>query len=598
LVIEVGFVVSQVLARFYIWSAMTVAAGLVATAVVAGLGKVWFMQRRSTLQSQTALTETLRNISQGIAMVDRNGRLSVVNDRAMALLRAEDDALDERESARAGSSFMSQIANGGEVSANGVADVQELLSPTGGVIEIRRHPIETGGTVFTFTDITAHKEAEANMTRLAMRDSLTGLANRQQLHRDIARVAEECVHSERKFSLLHLNVDDFKLVNNSYGYDYADILLKQVGETLVALSGADDVVARLGSDEFTILHVGSDQEAAEWLAQRIQDRFKAGSMEPEQVSMLRFSIGIACFPFDGTEPATLLKKAGIAVSRAKAEGPGQIRFFAPEMERNLFVRRTLQRDLRDAIANDEIKILFQPQFCSNTLQVVGFEALARWTHPMLGAISPDLFIRIAEESGMIESLGDQMMHRACRIAATWSQPLRIGVNLSPLQFRSEHLPNQVEAVLWETGLAAHRLELEVTEGVLIGEQKSAQAILSVLTALGVRLALDDFGTGYSSLSYLRNFHFDTLKIDKSFVQSLVESDGSRAILEAILRMAQRLDLDVIAEGVETQAQMQILKNEGCQELQGYLLGRPMPPEAVPALIEARWAKPSNPLIAL
>jgi diguanylate cyclase (GGDEF)-like protein len=598
MVVEVGFVIREVLAKFYVWSAITVAAGLLATLVVAGLGKLWLTQRKGTLRSQTALTETLRTISQGIAMVDRDGRLSVVNDRAMALLNAGDNTLDGRESAKPGLSLMSQITSGSDISATGAPDVQELLSPQGGVIEIRRHPIETGGTVFTFTDITAHKEAEAKMTRLAMRDPQTGLANRQQLHRDVARVAEECVHSERKFSLLQLNVDDFKLVNNSYGYDYADNLLKTVGEELVALSGADDVVARLGSDEFAILHVGADQEATEWLAQRIQDRFKARSTETEHIAMLRFSIGIACFPSDGTEPATLLKKAGIALSRAKADGQGQIRFFTPEMERSLFVRRTLQSDLRDAIANDEIKIAFQPQFCANTLQVVGFEALARWTHPMLGAISPDLFIRIAEESGMIEALGDQMMHRACRIAATWSQPLRIGVNLSPLQFRSEHLPNQVEAVLWETGLAAHRLELEVTEGVLIGEQKSAQAILSVLTALGVRLALDDFGTGYSSLSYLRNFHFDTLKIDKSFVQSLAESDGSRAILEAILRMAQRLYLDVIAEGVETEAQMEILKNEGCQELQGYLLGRPMPPEAVPALIEARWAKPSSPLIAL
>jgi len=598
LVVEVGFIVRVALARFYLWSAITVAAGLLATLVVALVGKLWLIQRAGALRSQTALTETLRNISQGIAMVDRDGRLSVANDRAMALLNAMDDSLEEGESAKAGSSLMLQIAKGDTTSGADMPEVQELLSPAGSVIELRCHPIDSGGTVFTFTDITAHKRAEANLAELAMRDALTGLANRQQLHRDISRVAEVCVKCEQQFSLLHLNLDDFKLVNNSYGYNYADNLLKIVGEKLVALSGADDVVARLGSDEFAILHVGADVETTEWLAQRIQESFKPGIGEAEHVAMLRFSIGIACFPGDGTEPATLLKKAGIALSRAKSEGPGQIRFFTPEMEHNLFVRRTLQSDLRDAIASNEIKIVYQPQFCASSLEIVGFEALARWAHPTLGAISPDLFIRIAEESGMIESLGDQMMHRACRFAATWSRPLRIGVNLSPLQFRSEHLPNQVEAVLWETGLAAHRLELEVTEGVLIGEQKSAQAILSVLTALGVRLALDDFGTGYSSLSYLRNFHFDTLKIDKSFVQSLVDDGGARAILEAILRMARRLELDVIAEGVETEAQMKILQNEGCKELQGYLLGRPMPPEAVPALIEARWAKPPNSMAAI
>jgi EAL domain-containing protein (putative c-di-GMP-specific phosphodiesterase class I) len=260
------------------------------------------------------------------------------------------------------------------------------------------------------------------------------------------------------------------------------------------------------------------------------------------------------------------------------------------MERSLQVRRTLQSDLREAIENESITLAFQPQFSSATLEVVGFEALARWKHPTLGPIAPDLFIRIAEEAGMIETLGDQMLLRACNFAVSWPQPLRIAVNLSPLQFRGDHLPNQVEAVLWQTGLSPARLELEVTEGVLIREEKQAHAILSALNALGVGLALDDFGTGYASLSYLRRFQFDTLKIDKSFVLTLVEDEGTRAIFDAILAMAHRLKLRIVAEGVETEAQMAILRNEGCTELQGYLLGRPMMPEAVPELIRTRGAR--------
>jgi EAL domain-containing protein (putative c-di-GMP-specific phosphodiesterase class I) len=292
-------------------------------------------------------------------------------------------------------------------------------------------------------------------------------------------------------------------------------------------------------------------------------------------TQLGISIGIARYPLDGNGPGELLKSAGIALSRAKAEGGGLLMLFEPEMERSLRTRRTLQTDLREAIADGSLDIAFQPQFNAQTLQVAGFEALARWQHPKLGEIKPALFIRIAEEAGLIDLLGEQMLRRACRIAATWPRKLRIGVNLSPLQFRDRDLPERVSAILAATHLDPSRLELEVTEGVLIREEKQAHATLSALSAQGIRLALDDFGTGYSSLSYLRRFHFDTLKIDKSFVQSLGEDQATRAILDAIMAMALRLNLEVIAEGVETEAQMVILQTERCTEIQGFLLGRPM-----------------------
>jgi diguanylate cyclase (GGDEF)-like protein len=560
LIVEVGYRRKQVLASFYRWRTITIVVGVLVSAAVLWLGKRWLAQRMGALRSQTALAETLRSISQGVAMFEPDGRLSLVNARASAWLGMLGDA------------------------AGGAPEQQEVVQPDGAVIEVRRHATPSGGDVFTFTDITAYKQAEARITALAMRDPLTGLANRRQFHQHLAGAIAQHGESNRTFALLHVNIDHFKEVNDSYGHEYADRLLKAVADRLLESIDVFDILARLGSDEFAILQEAADPDSAEWFAHSLRDAFKNGIITDEQSAMLSISVGVACFPRDGEEASQLLKKAGIALSRAKAEGRGEVRLFEAEMEHHLLMRRTLQIDLREAIASGELSLAFQPQFNAQSLALVGFEALARWDHPTLGRIAPDLFIRIAEEAGMIEALGDQILHRACAHANAWPRPLRVGVNLSPLQFRGYHLPNQVEAVLWETKLDCARLELEVTEGLLIREQKHAESILSALSALGVRLALDDFGTGYSSLSYLRQFRFDTLKIDKSFVQTLVEDKGSRAILEAILAMAHGLGLDVIAEGVETEAQLQILRADGCTELQGYLLGRPIPSEDVPALI--------------
>ncbi len=567
LLVTVAFDLKKVLSGVHAWSAITVVAGCIVSAAIALLGKLWLALRKRALLARIALAETVSSISQGLVMFDAKGALSLANARGAALLR---DMSDEVLALRGNTN-----------------DTLEAVRSDGAVIELRRHAAQSGALVFTFTDITAHKQAEARITAAAMHDSLTGLPNRTKFHLALATAIRHHSASAQPFAVLRFNLDDFKQVNDSYGFEYADSVLKAVAERLACLVEPGGALARIGGDEFAVLLANAERGATEWFAQRTQNAFKNGIKAAEHSAILSFSVGIASFPSDGTDAPTLLKKAGIALSRAKAEGVGALRFFEAEMEQTLHLRRTLQSDLREAIANNDIFLLFQPQFHANSLSLVGFEALARWNHPTLGAVAPDLFIRIAEESGLIESLGDQVLHRACGYAASWPRALRIGVNLSPLQFRGTHLPNQVEAVLWETGLARHRLELEVTEGVLIREQKHAEAILSALSALGVRLALDDFGTGYSSLSYLRRFRFDTLKIDKSFVQTLVEDEGTRTILDSILAMAKRLDLDVIAEGVETEAQMKILQQEGCTELQGYLLGRPMAPEDAIALIKAQ-----------
>jgi len=297
------------------------------------------------------------------------------------------------------------------------------------------------------------------------------------------------------------------------------------------------------------------------------------------------SIGVALYPRHGPEGRTLLKNADTALYRAKAEGRGTFRFFEPEMDRSLQERRALEHDLRLAMQHDRLEVYFQPEFACDSLQVVGFEALVRWRDPARGVVPQGIFIPIAEECGLIDQLGRVVLERACTLAASWQQKRRIAVNLSPSQFRDNSLPTLLSEILERTGLPAHLLELEVTEGVLIRDEEQALGILRGLKAHGVRIALDDFGTGYSSLSYLRRFPFDKIKIDKSFVQAQQHDPGAQAILETILAMSGRLNLTVTAEGVETEEQLAMIRRQRCTEVQGYLLGMPMPAAQVPGFLQ-------------
>ena len=360
-----------------------------------------------------------------------------------------------------------------------------------------------------------------------------------------------------------------------FGHSTGDVLLQQVARRIEsACEGA--FLARVGGDEFTVITPTGPQPAtAEALAERLCAAFESDieiSGNPMQVGL---TVGVSIFPQDGADEATLVANADAALFRAKSEARGSIRFFEVSMDQQLRERRALQQDLRNAIARDELELHYQPQAHIGG-DITGFEALVRWHHPRFGLVAPGTFIPLAEETGIIVSLGQWILRTACREAASWPRPLSIAINLSPVQFQRGDLAKLVHEILLETGLAPSRLELEITEGVLIADFSGTVSILRRLKNLGVRIAMDDFGTGYSSLSYLQSFPFDKIKIDQAFVANLSHSQQAVTIIRAVIALGRGLDLPVVAEGVETVEQLNFLADEHCNEIQGYLVGRPGP----------------------
>jgi len=424
-------------------------------------------------------------------------------------------------------------------------------------------------------DVTEKRRAEAQIKHLAHHDPLTNLPNRASFNAHLAEAIDRADASGGGFAALCIDLDRFKEINDVFGHSVGDALLCQVSARMREVAG-NAFIARLGGDEFTIILQGSDQpEYAAIFADRLLE-----AMAPEfeiEGQRLRsaVSVGIAVYPNDGTNAATLLSNADAALYRSKEDGRGTIRFFEAEMDKRLRERHAIQQDLQSAIARGELELYYQPQAVIGG-GTIGFEALLRWHHPNRGLIPPMTFIPIAEESGLIIQIGEWVLREACREAATWPIQLQVAVNLSPVQFRHGELPALVHTVLLETGLAAHRLELEITEGVLIADFTRAVSVLRRLKALGVRIAMDDFGTGYSSLSYLQSFPFDKIKIDQSFISNLEHNHQSAAIVRAVVSLAHGLGLPVIAEGVESSAQLEFLTRETVDEVQGYLLGRPYP----------------------
>jgi diguanylate cyclase (GGDEF)-like protein len=438
---------------------------------------------------------------------------------------------------------------------------------------------ETDGlTVLAIRDLRERREAEEKIRYLAEHDGLTGLPNRNALQLKLASVLERVEASRESLALLCIDIDHFKEANDLHGHQAGDALLMEVGRRLQAAVSTPSFAARLGGDEFMVVQVaGGDQPAAAAeLATSILDLLREPVEVAGQTLHAAGSIGISLFPHDGRTGEALLANADMALFRAKEGGRGTYRFFKREMDETIRERRTLVRELRHAIAAEELVLHYQPQASTKDGRVCGFEALVRWNHPSRGLVPPAAFIPLAEESGLIVQLGEWALRRACAEAAGWQRPLRVAVNLSPLQLHQSSLPALVEAVLKETGLSAGRLELEVTESALFHDYKRALDNLWGLKAVGVRIAMDDFGTGFSSLSTLQSFPFDKIKIDKSFVETIHSDARAKVIVRAILGLGRSLEIPVVAEGVETAEQLEFLRGEACAEVQGYAIGRPVP----------------------
>ncbi len=448
-------------------------------------------------------------------------------------------------------------------------------------------------------NITERKRAEAEIARLAFYDELTGLPNRRLLQDRLQQSMRQSVRDGKHSALLFLDLDNFKAINDSMGHDWGDHLLSQVSMRLSGCVRASDTVARLGGDEFVVVLPHANPEQAADLARRIlREGGKAYQVE-ERLLTITPSIGISIFPDDATDFETLLRHADIAMYRAKEEGRNGFRFFTPEMNEMVCQRLELESAMREGLARGEFLLHYQPQVSINTGRVIGLEALARWNNPLLGQVPPGVFIPVAEDSGLIAPLGDFVLKAACTQARALQDaglpPMVMAVNISGAQFRHPTLPSLVANTLKETGLAPEWLELELTEGVLMEDTAGAAQMLNRLKAMGVRLSIDDFGTGYSSLAYLKSFPIDKLKIDRSFVADLERNPQDQAIIRAIIGLAHSLGIEVIAEGVETLAQLQQLDLDGCDEYQGYLCARPLPCAELQPWLEAASC-PNRPVL--
>lgn len=455
-----------------------------------------------------------------------------------------------------------------------------------------------------FRDITERKQAEAKIEHQAYHDGLTGLPNRSLL---LDRMELALTRSRRhgyEGALLLIDLDRFKTINDSLGHGVGDQLLCEVSQRLSGVLREEDTVARIGGDEFVVLlsDVGSDTQATARKAQGIAEKIRQILSYPVRIRdhelYVTPSIGITLFPMQQEDADAVLRHADTAMYQAKLSGRNTIRFFLPGMQAEADERLVLEKDLRQAIVNNQLKLFFQPQIDAAGA-VCGAEGLLRWDHPEHGVITPDRFIPIAEETGLILPIGDWVLRTACRLITRWSAGAladslgHIAVNVSPWQFRQPDFPGQVERILAETGADPARLGLELTEGVVIDNVADTVDKMASFKALGVKISVDDFGTGYSSLSYLKKLPLDILKIDRSFVEEVTEDESNAAIVETIIAIADHLGLEVIAEGVETRGQLEFLQEKGCKRYQGYYFSKPLPVEQFECYVAERVSSPGD-----
>jgi diguanylate cyclase (GGDEF)-like protein/PAS domain S-box-containing protein len=532
------------------------------------------------------LETAINNMSQGLVMFDADERVVICNDFYIEMYGLSRDVV------KPGCALIDllrhRVETGGHLNLDpeqyrlellrGLAQghVTSLIVKTaqGREVLVKNSPMASGGWVAVHEDITERRRAEAQIAHLAHYDALTGLCNRSRFQEELAQV-EMRVKRGECFAVFCLDLDRFKEVNDSLGHPVGDLLLKAVASRLRDCVRESDLVARLGGDEFAILQTGAclPTEATALASRLIESISVPYELASHQVAV-GVSVGIALAPDDGLDPNALLRSADMALYRAKADGRNLYRFFEAEMDARMQARRSLEIDLRKAIAAAEFELLYQPIIDLRTQKISGFEALLRWPSATRGLLVPADFIPLAEETGLIVPLGNWVLRQACMDAVEWPGDVMVAVNLSPAQFRNKQLILTVMSALAASGLAAGRLALEITETVLLQDAETTLAVLQKLREIGVKIAMDDFGTGYSSLSYLRKFPFDKIKIDQSFIRDMSDHGDSLAIVRAVVAMSSSLSIGTTAEGVETFQQLERLKSEGCTEAQGYLFSPP------------------------
>ena len=537
--------------------------------------------------SEIKLQAALTNMSQGLLMLNAEARVVLVNPSFAKIFKMPQEKItpgmstpDLMELA-----FVSSGLKDIDPERTLAEQTRVLLEPAGGSylqrlndgrsIVAAYQPLPDGGIVATFEDITQRLLAEERIKHLAQYDALTNLPNRVTFYEQMETIVKHLRRSEL-VGVLSLDLDHFKAVNDTLGHPIGDLLLQAAAQRMQSCLRDGDIVARLGGDEFAILQVPARQPAdITALATRLIEVVGAPYDLDRRQVIVGVSVGIAVAPGDGSEPDTLLKNADLALYRAKADGGGVYRFFEPEMDARMQARRVIELDLRKAMRNGgEFELLYQPIVNVQTGKVTSCEALVRWHHPERGLVMPAEFIPVAEATGLIVPLGEWVLQQACAEAMHWPEDITVAVNLSPAQFKSRNLVPAVVNALTTSGLPAARLELEITELVLMEESEGAFAILHQLRDLGIRIAMDDFGTGYSSLGYLRSFPFSKIKIDQSFVRDLPGKEDSVAIVRAVVGLSSSLGITTIAEGVETEGQLASLTDEGCTEFQGFLFSKP------------------------
>jgi diguanylate cyclase (GGDEF)-like protein len=546
-------------------------------------------EQEETLRVRNFQFDTaINNMSQGLCFFDSDHRLIVCNDRfvemydiapervspGMSLIEIVDlrfeagsfPAMTRDEYLR----WRTNVA----VSNEAKDSIVELMN--GRTFKIRHRPMPGGGWVATHEDITEQRQSEVKIEYMAHHDALTDLANRVLLNDRLEHALGRVQHAEM-VAVHHLDLDQFKAVNDTFGHPCGDKLLRIVAERLRGLVGEADTIARMGGDEFVIVQATiADPAEATSLAQRVIDALSEPYDIDGQQAVIGVSIGISVGPGDGSNPDKLLRNADLALYRAKSDGRGTFRFFEPAMDLQMQTRRVMEQDLRKALPAGEFELHYQPVVNLASKEISGFEALIRWNHPAKGLISPATFIPLAEEIGFIVPMGEWVIRQACATAAQWPDNLHVAVNISAIQFRSPGLMQVIVSALAASGLAPTRLEIEITESVLLHNKEATLAVLHQLRALGIRIAMDDFGTGYSSLTYLQSFPFDKIKIDRSFVKNITEDSSSLTIVRAVAALANGMGMTATAEGVETAEQLHSIASEGCTEMQGFLFSKPLP----------------------